>query len=132
IPTVFVIDKMSRIAWIGDPSAELDEVLEPVLQGTFNAQAAAKLRDAKQIEYKRIQSEINRAASICQSGRIRQGLAILDRLIDSYPDQTGNIQKFKFGMLAKVDEPEAYRLAKVLGETVFRNDAQVLNQIAWH
>jgi thiol-disulfide isomerase/thioredoxin len=131
IPTAFVIDQRRQIAWIGDPRAELDDVLGKVLQGRFDARAAAKLREEKEAESKRVQLGINRAASIMQSGNVRQGMAVLDRIVANYPDFKSNVLLYKFSLLTKVDESEAYRLARTLGDTEFKNNSMMLNQIAW-
>lgn len=49
IPATFVVDKEGRIAWIGHPMDGLDDVVQGVLAGTFDAKKEAERR-AKQDE----------------------------------------------------------------------------------
>lgn len=42
IPTAFVVDTQGRIAWVGHPMAGLDEVLEKVVSGRHDLEAAQK------------------------------------------------------------------------------------------
>jgi len=46
IPTAFIVDKDSKIAWIGHPM-EMDKVLEHVVAGTWNDDMRTKLADEK-------------------------------------------------------------------------------------
>lgn len=43
IPTAFVVDQEGRIAWIGHPMEDMDEVLHELVAGTFDREVARKL-----------------------------------------------------------------------------------------
>ncbi|MCH7702477.1 MAG: redoxin domain-containing protein [Planctomycetes bacterium] len=43
VPTAFVIDQEGRIAWIGHPMEDMDEVLREVIAGTYDHEVARKL-----------------------------------------------------------------------------------------
>jgi thiol-disulfide isomerase/thioredoxin len=50
IPTAFIVDKDLKVAWVGHPMADLDQVLEQVVGGTYDLaeyQAEMKKRDAQ-------------------------------------------------------------------------------------
>lgn len=45
IPTVFVIDKTGRVAWIGSPFGPLDDVVEQLVAGKYDIDRARKIND---------------------------------------------------------------------------------------
>jgi len=47
IPHAFVVDKKGRIAWHGHPMANLDQVLEKIVRGEHDIEAAKKTAKAK-------------------------------------------------------------------------------------
>jgi len=40
IPTVFIVDRQGRVAWIGHPMGGMDEALEQIVAGTWNLEQA--------------------------------------------------------------------------------------------
>src|SRR5438045_1054463 len=54
IPAAFVIDQHGKDAWIGHPMMGLDKVLPQVIAGKFDAAAAAKEREDKEAEGKKL------------------------------------------------------------------------------
>lgn len=55
IPCAFVVDKETKIAWIGHPMDGLDEVLEGVVAGTFDPKKLAEQREQKAALQEKIQ-----------------------------------------------------------------------------
>ncbi len=65
IPTVFVIDKNGTVAWIGHPM-ELDNILEAVLAGTFDAKKAnQRLQLSKKIMQQMMSENYGEALKLC-------------------------------------------------------------------
>jgi len=48
IPTAFIVDAKGNVAWVGHPMDGLDEVLEQVVEGTYDAEAYAKAKAERQ------------------------------------------------------------------------------------
>ncbi|MFA6104768.1 MAG: redoxin domain-containing protein [Victivallaceae bacterium] len=65
IPTAFVIDKNGTVAWIGHPM-ELDNILEAVLAGTFDAKKAnQRLQLSKKIMQQMMSENYGEALKLC-------------------------------------------------------------------
>jgi thiol-disulfide isomerase/thioredoxin len=131
IPAAFVIDQQGKIAWIGHPMLGLDEVLPQVIAGKFDAAAAARVREEKEAESKRVESDVEKATSLVSSGKTDEGFKIFDDLVARHPEYKVGVAVTKFMALVKSDEPAAYKLAEKIGENEIKNDPMALNQVAW-
>src|SRR5436309_2736177 len=75
-----------KVAWIGHPMMGLDKVLPQVIAGKFDAAAAAKEREDKEAEGKKVQAEVQKAMSLISSGKTEDGFKILDDLVARHPE----------------------------------------------
>lgn len=56
IPTVFVVDRESRLAWIGHPMSGMDAVIEQLVAGTYDLEKAARqYREEQALEKSRME-----------------------------------------------------------------------------
>lgn len=138
IPTAFVIDGTGSIAWIGHPMAELEEVLDQVVAGKYDVAAAkqkAAEAAAKQAEMEKqqaaIQKDMGDVMQLLQGGKKGDALTKLDEVIGKYPMFKQGLIPLRFNLALEVNEADAYKYAKTMGESEWKDDAQMLNQVAW-
>jgi thiol-disulfide isomerase/thioredoxin len=123
IPTAFVVDKASNIAWIGHPM-ELDPVLKDVEAGTFDPAKAAAARQAHEAVQQQLQA-------VMQTNDPDKVLAKIDELTKADPALSDQLNGLKYGiLLQKKDVPAAMATAKqmIAGSN---DNADMLNAIAW-
>ncbi len=129
IPCAFIVDKDSTIAWIGHP-ASMDQPLEQVLAGKFDAAAAKKLfeeeRAAEEAQMKL--AMLMREAN--QTGDYTKAVEAIKAVLAKTPNDGLKMQLF--GMLAgPAGKPaDAWKL----GEELFdanKDNAMMMNQLAW-
>lgn len=94
IPTAFVVDQEGRIAWIGYPMEDMDEVLREVVAGTYDREVARKLLA--------LAREEEEAWHHLSFGKL---LEIADKRIALKPD-AGSSYATKFYMLLQVGADE--------------------------
>lgn len=138
IPTAFVVNQQGKIAWIGHPMDGLDEVVGKVVEGKYDIKAAqeeaakkAKEAAAMQAQQEGIQKDMGEVMQLVQGGKTADALKKLDEVIAKYPAFKAPLVNFKFQTLLESDEPAAYKFAKEMGDTDWKDNAQMLNQIAW-
>jgi len=123
IPTAFVVDKETKIAWIGHPM-ELDGVLKQIAAGGFDAKKAAAERDAKQ-------ALMMKFSAAMRKNDYDGAIAAVDEIVKSDPAMADRGAVIKFNLLLqKKDYSAAWELGKTFPET-FKDNAQALNDLAW-
>jgi thiol-disulfide isomerase/thioredoxin len=130
IPTAFVIGKNGRIQWIGHPM-ELDNVLGPVQKGTFDAKAAAALREKAEAEQAARGKMLEPISKAVQANDFKTAVAEMDKLFAAQPDMEKQLAGAKYQFLFKVDEKAAFDYGKQLTEGIYKDDAMQLNALAW-
>lgn len=131
IPTAFVVDQKGKVAWIGHPMADLDEVLQQVIDGKYDSKAAARAKEEEGAKMMKLQADMEKVFELAQTGQGKEALALIDKVIGEHPKMKVPLSMAKFEVMLQVDEPGAYKFAKLLGENEFKNDAMMLNQLAW-
>ncbi|MCS7209274.1 MAG: redoxin family protein [Fimbriimonadales bacterium] len=137
VPTAFVVDQQKRIVWIGHPMVNLDKVLEQVIAGNFDWQAEAARLNAE-IERQRrlreqraaIQKDYAEFSQLMRQNKHADALKKLDEMISKYPE-VPTLKVVRFETLVLVDEQQAYAYARQLAQNEFKDDALILNQLAW-
>jgi thiol-disulfide isomerase/thioredoxin len=132
IPTAFIIDSAGKVAWIGHPT-QMDQPLAEIAKGTWDlAAAASKFKKDNALARKVI--EINgKLTKLGKSPDPKSVLAILDDAItaDADLESTIGVQKF-MAMAEQADlHDKASSYGRHLVDTVFKNNAQHLNFLAW-
>jgi thiol-disulfide isomerase/thioredoxin len=131
IPTAFVIDQQKRIVWIGHPMGGLDEVLEKVLAGNFDWKAEAERQKRIREQMEAIQADYAAYVQLMQQRKYADALAKLDAMIPKYSEFASDLKVTRFETLLRVDEKQAYAYALQLAQNEFKDNAQVLNILAW-
>ncbi|MCX7925887.1 MAG: redoxin family protein [Fimbriimonadales bacterium] len=130
VPTAFVIDQQKRIVWIGHPMDNLDGVLEQVIAGKFDWKAEAERQKRQREQMEALQKDYGMYVLLMQEGKYEDALKQLDTMISKYPDFPA-LKVIRFNTLLRADEKQAYAYALQLAQNEFKDDAQMLNQIAW-
>lgn len=132
IPTAFIVNGEGRVAWIGHPMIGLDAALAKVKDGSYDLDAeAAKFKKAAENERKLrpLQREFAEAA---QAGDWDKALAALDKALAIDPTSAGaGMQKFSILLGELKDYDKAYVYGAELVDGAAKNNADVLNGIAW-
>ena len=130
IPTAFVIDKDTKIVWIGQPM-DMEKPLDLIEAGKWDLKAAQAGQDKKRAAQQKME-ELN--AKSKQAGKdTDKQLALLDDAIKSDPNLETAIGMTKMQLLLspKGDPDKAAAYIAHLSETVYKDDSQTLNNIVW-
>jgi thiol-disulfide isomerase/thioredoxin len=132
IPTAFLINREGKIAWIGHPM-ELDKPLEQVVAGTYDLQVAIRERQAERERTQKLEVMQEKLARAAQAGDLKGMITIFDGVIADDPALEGELgpQKFTLLLATAADSPKTLAYAKRLVETVVKDDADGLNEVAW-
>ena len=132
IPAAFIVDQQGRIAWIGHPMAELDEVLAKVVDKSWDIEAA-KAKAAKAAQEEAEMAELVKPLeSALATGDPNIIIQEADKLIAKKPDMEPMVGPLKFQMLFDSQkESELYAYAEKASAGYAKDNAQFLNQMAW-
>lgn len=122
IPTAFVIDKDSNIAWIGHPMG-LDPILTAVEAGTFDPKKEAEAQAQRQAEFDKLEKAM-------QAGDNAKALALIDEITRQQPDTAASLGMLKYHLQADKNDPAAADTGKQVLALVHDN-ADALNEFAW-
>lgn len=129
IPAAFlVLDQ--KVAWIGHPE-ELDEVLDQVATGKFDAKAEAEKKAKAEQEAREMQELMNPVIEAAQAGEFKKAITELDKVLAKKPEMEKQLAMLKFNLLMQADEDSFFKYGVTLSEGVYKDDAMALNQIAW-
>ena len=131
IPAAFVIDQQKRIVWIGHPMDNMDTVLDKVLAGNFDWKAEAERQKRAREQMEAIQADYAEYVQLMQQRKYADALAKIDAMIPKYSEFASDLKVTRFETLLRVDEKQAYAYALQLAQNEFKDDAQVLNILAW-
>lgn len=107
IPSAFIIDKDSKIAWMGHPAA-MDKVLSEIVGGTFDPKVEAAREAAEQALQNAVQEKV---IAPLRAKKYDEALAAIDELAKANPDKAGNLRQMKVAvLLQKKDLAAAYPL----------------------
>ncbi len=131
IPTAFVIDQKGKIAWIGHPMANLDEVVGQVIDGKFDTKAEAERAAKERAEMSKSMESTKAFRAAMKAKDYKQAVDELDKLIATHPDLEAQYASTKFTLLLKTDEAAGYAYGKKLSEGLYKDEPTGLNSIAW-
>ncbi|MBX3385612.1 MAG: redoxin family protein [Phycisphaeraceae bacterium] len=126
IPCAFVVDRDTKIAWIGHPMMYLESVIEDVAAGRFDAARQQEMEAQADAAMK----AMNAAARAGEWDTAMEKLAEYREMHRSHGKRADDI-KLNILLGAKKDYDAAYALAASLIDGSYRNDAQSLNELAW-
>lgn len=132
IPCAFLVDGNGRIAYIGHPGS-IDKTLDLVVSGKHDIDALiAEQKKAKEVEAKsgKLRADLNAAAG---AGKWEDAIKICDDIVALDPESLGGFALAKFQILALEikDEARANKWAKEISEGMLKDDAELLNGLAW-
>jgi len=133
IPTVMIVDRAGRLAWIGHPLDGMDEALAQVVAGTYDTEGAAEKHQAVLMLEQKAEPLMNKARAAYASEDWRTFVDALKELSKLDPKQYGamSLEAFKT-MLTKLNDPDAaYAYAGEIMAGELGNDPMALNGIAW-
>ena len=152
IPHAFVVDKQGIVVWSGHPM-EVDNMLDGILDGTFDIDAGKKAADLQE----QLQSDIQgndmdaalktareilmitpddeRAMQVVQyiyqqKGEIQTAIAFIDQLITTHPAKSKPYTA-KLELLKAVGDAEGIKTTAAQYIEQFNDNASKLNSIAW-
>ncbi len=131
IPTAFVIGRNKKIAWIGHPMVDMERVIEEVVAGKFDILGEAKRKSKEDDERKKQKAMMEPLNTALRSNRLADAIKEIDKILAVQPGKAGNLLVMKYQLLLRTDEPAAYKLGKELSEEKFKDNAEMLNQLAW-
>ncbi len=134
IPCAFIIDKQSRIAWIGHPAdPAFEHTIEAIIRDEFDPAAALaerRLADQRRAQLERLQRELHTAWN---AGETEAAFTLADEIIETDPQAMSSWAWWKFqALMVGVNDPErGQAYAKALMRTHYREDAAMLNRLAY-
>jgi thiol-disulfide isomerase/thioredoxin len=134
IPTAFIVNGEGKVAWIGHPMMKMDEALEKVVSGKQDLAADAKAyRQEKEAEAKMkpLQRKFQEAM---QESDHKAALAAMDEMMSLSPAMAKRMAGTKYMILLNEmkDYDKAYAYGNEVTDGVGKDDAMLLNTIAWH
>ncbi len=133
IPTAFIVDQNSTIVWTGHPMADLDKVLEQVLERKFDMEKYAKEAAEKQARYEKIIKNGTAYFNTLKSGTKENARKYAEEVIKDADAPLLN--DFAWQILMNVEKPKrdysiALQAAAKANELTEGKDAMVLDTYA--
>ncbi|NUM52626.1 MAG: redoxin domain-containing protein [Candidatus Hydrogenedentes bacterium] len=131
IPTAFVIDKQARIVWVGHPMAELEEVIEGVLDGSYTVEKA-KQREARRAQMMETMGRFETAMNAGDKDKLN---ASAEEILKTYSDEPRLLNAVAWTLLTYENKslhnyPLALRMAKVAVDGSKEKDAAIMDTYA--
>ncbi len=138
IPTAFVIDQNSRVAWIGHPMSDMDSVLEKVIAKKWDFTAYRKQmaeQQAKEEEQAKkmrpLQEAMGKVSALAKEKKFIEAADMVDTVAAKFPDFADRLLATKFQLLVSGDSEKANDVAKQLADKQYKDLPQGLNMLAW-
>jgi thiol-disulfide isomerase/thioredoxin len=131
IPMAFIVDGQGKIAWIGSPKG-IDQPLADVVAGKWDlATATARYHEEMLVEA-RLVKVLDEVGLAMKQGDFKHAVTVMDAAIASDAKFEGKLGAQKFTALLQSGQPAAaYAYGERLIETVYAEEAGMLNMIAW-
>jgi thiol-disulfide isomerase/thioredoxin len=131
IPTAFVVDKTAKIVWVGHPMAELDEVLDEVVAGTFSIEKSKQRAERR----KQLMEDYRQFATSLRTGEVEKAHSLAEAAVKNYADEPSYLNEVAWVLLTFENRkfhnyPLALRIAKVAVESSKSKDASILDTYA--
>ncbi len=130
IPAAFVVNQEGKIAWIGHPMDNMDEVLDKVVNKAFDVQKAKAQRDQQRAETAKLEEAYKTIQAALEKEDFPGAVAEIDKALAKYPEFAGQMEEMKLMCLLQYDQKAA---AKFATDVAGRKDAEpnALNSMAW-
>lgn len=128
IPTAMVVDQEGKIAWIGHPMDGLDEVVELVHKGKFDAVAFEAKQKALEAKAKPLMEMLG---SAYQKQDWEKVASVSEKLMALDAKKFSYLSMVRYNALTHTDANAASAYGRELVRGQFDKDSQNLNMIAW-
>jgi hypothetical protein len=132
IPTAFVVNKESKVAWIGHPMGLKEPLLDQILEGKFDlAKAAAdyEQKAKREVEEQTIWQEFTKHANAKEWEEADAALTKLEKLQPEGDKDKYGITRFQM-LLGRKDYKGAYKYALQLSDA-HPDNSFMQNELAW-
>jgi len=130
IPTAFVIGKDGKVLWIGHPMGGLDEVLDQVVKGKFDAKAEADKQNKARAEMEKAARDFAPISTAMADKDWKLAVEEMDKLEARRPEVKEQLIFARYTATINIDDDAAQKLAATLGEK-YNDNAQALNSVVW-
>lgn len=128
IPCAFVIDQKGKVVWIGHPMDGLDDVVDEVSKGSFNAEAFNKAKADREAKAKDKEEAFQSAV---ESKDYEKGLVAADDLLKLDAKRYSGLKMFKYLALVNLGKKsEASTYGHALAKELTKQP-NALNEFAW-
>lgn len=134
IPCAFIIDKQSRVAWIGHPAdPSFERVLGEIIEDRYDFETARREAEREAAAQRRIleaQAEMHRA---WEAGEEDHALALVDEIVSLNPKAMTRWAWWKFQtLMTGVRRPQdAYAYVRTLMEGAYKDNSDMLLQFTY-
>jgi thiol-disulfide isomerase/thioredoxin len=134
IPCSFIVDKDSKIAWIGHP-ASMDKPLAAVLAGTWSVEEAKRIADEERAAARASREAMMLLRKAAETGDYAPAVTALEALVAKNPSPDMKLRLFTvLAGPANTEGSDAAAKAWKLGEELYAahaNDPAIMNALAW-
>ena len=131
IPTAYIINKESKIAWIGYPMS-MDEPLEKITAGSWDLAAARAEFLKAMADRVKLQKVKSKFLVALRSGDPKKIVAAVEEIVNEVPSAEMEFGPSKLTALIQMDEQDkALEYAHNISKSDLSNNAQALNDLAW-
>jgi len=132
IPTAFIVDKEGRVVWIGHPMDGLDKALAKVVDGTFDLKKEAAAGKTKAENAAKVKDISEKLGEAYESKNYDDFCKHAAAMVAIEPESAKGLEMGKFHLLVeKNDGAAAAVLAGRLADKELKDDAEMLNDLAW-
>ena len=128
LPTTMIVDRRSRLAWVGSPDNGFEDSLEVIVSGSYDIAAA---RQADTIRH-RAEVFISGASKAERSGEFLSAIDLIDQAVAVDPDRFSVYRGWQYEIaLLRLEDPQlAKQVAKNLLESPQGDDTYPLSILA--
>lgn len=135
LPTAFIVDRKSKIAWVGNPlwpPGEMEDALEQIKKGAFGPAERRALREKWEEVLRELRGLDNTLTAARNTGRHDIAIATLERLerLDTLSRGYYLLARFEIVYLEQLNTEAAFKIARGALDSDADN-GQLLNDISW-
>lgn len=132
IPAAFIVDKDSKVAWIGHPM-EMEEPLSKVVAGKWDLKVAAADAVKKQAAQAELEELGQKIQPLLAKKDLAGALVVIDKGIATHPGIEEEVWPFRLNLLINLNkDAEAAAYGGKLVDGILHDSSQNLNEFAWN
>ena len=128
IPTVMIIDREGKLAWVGHPMDGMDEVLAKIIDGSYDVNAVAKERKEDQAKLERSRELMLDFQKAQMAEKWEEAVSVADKMIAHDAELFGKAAVYKYVIiLTKLnDSTRAAEVGRTLLEGSMKENEEFL------